>query len=375
MRITTRTIICAIAVTPWIIGCSSDDDDPEAKRKKVDREPTAASEFKPTELEATIDSLVEAIGETEEEDIQIDIVLKSLLGYFQPITVGANRALGELNVAGTVAAPASTVKEEQTQEQIEMMKSARSSANGIGLAPMGTDLVKQIDAAANVDLPVVLIDSDQESSKRDLYIGTLNAEAGTTGGETLLSLLSEPAGTIVILGNDDPTWSGGYDRTMGARDVLADEGYDVSIVTADWAQETGELENIAAMVDIIAEADPPVVGMLGMFSNAYQCAMAAEESGMDAGDIAIAAFDFDTKTVEYMQSGYISVTHAQRNYYMGYLAPYALYGMITLGVQETKEILSDQMVDNKRLDSGLDIVPAKKLDEYYDFLDGLGVGE
>ena len=100
--------------------------------------------------------------------------------------------------------------------------------------------------------------------------------------------------------------------------------------------------------------------MLGMFSNAYRCAKAAELAGKTATDIAIVAFDFDPKTLNYMQTGFIRATHAQRQYYMGYIVPYLLYGINALGMEKTKEIMHPHMVDGARIDSGLDVVPAAR---------------
>lgn len=127
------------------------------------------------------------------------------------------------------------------------------------------------------------------------------------------------------------------------------------------------------MAETINTATPPVVGMIGMFSNAYRCAMAAETAGKTGTDIAVAAFDFDPKTVSYMQSGLIKVTHAQRQYYMGYLTPYILYGINVLGKAKTQALLSSQMVDEHRFNAGLDVVKAEQLDQYYSFLDKLGI--
>jgi ribose transport system substrate-binding protein len=117
-----------------------------------------------------------------------------------------------------------------------------------------------------------------------------------------------------------------------------------------------------------------VVGMMGVFSNAYRCAVAAEAVGKTGDEIAIAAFDFEPKTVEFMRSGMIKATHAQRQYYMGYLTPYVLYGFKALGKEATKAILRPQMVDDFRFNTGLDFIPAAKLDVYYSYLDQLGIG-
>jgi ribose transport system substrate-binding protein len=367
-------IVGALGLVVSGCGSSTTDSTPSTPKKTIDRTAVPDSEFKPTELEATIESVVAAIDKSGVQDIQLDMVLKSLNGFYAPIVVGANRAMSELGATGGVAAPESTDSAEKKAQQVTMVQSVRASkTQGLGLAALGAELVPEIDATVDAGIPVVLIDGDRATSKRDLYIGTLDAAAGTTGGESLKALLAGKSGTVVILGNSDPSWSGGYDRTMAAKDVLEPAGYTVSIVTADWSS-TGETTNIAALLNLINTSDPPVVGMMGMFSNAYQCAMAAEQAGKAAGDITMAAFDFEAKTVSYMQSGYIKVTHTQRNYFMGYLTPYVLYGMVTLGKDKTKKLLGAQMVDDYRFDSGLDVVPAEKLDAYYTYMDSLAAG-
>jgi ribose transport system substrate-binding protein len=360
------------------------DDDKESaeeERNNINRDEIEESSFKPVELENTVDKLVSAIEAKPAEAMKLKVVLKELTGYWEPVQLGAKRALGELDVTGGVEAPiqeGEDAKEDvAVQRQIEIMeKDVKAGYNGFALAPFGDDLAEQI-AAVNADkIPVVTIDSDVAESKRALYIGTMNADAGETGGTSLADLLKDSdvdSGSVVIYGHDDEGWQDGFDRTMGAKKVLEEAGFTAIVHKVDWS-DTGEATDLALMADDFANADPPVVGMLGVFSVAYRCAMAAQAAEKEAGDIKIAAFDFDPKTVEFMQDGYIQVTHAQRQYYMGYLAPYVLYGINVLGADKTKDILSAHMVDNVRFNAGLDVVGADQLDDYYTYLDSLGIG-
>jgi ribose transport system substrate-binding protein len=102
--------------------------------------------------------------------------------------------------------------------------------------------------------------------------------------------------------------------------------------------------------------------------------MAAEKNGLTADDVKIVGFDFEPETLAYMRSGLMQATHAQRQYYMGYMVPYVLYGMNVLGVERTLEIISPHMVDANRFNAGLDVIDADQLDDYNAFLDSLGVG-
>lgn len=371
-----------VGVLVALSGCGTEDATSGAasgtttkEKKTITREDVADSPFKPVDLENTIEDLVSAINEKDPEEMQLNVVLKALSNYWEPVLVGANRALGELNATGGVAAPQEEAGQEGIDEQNAMLNEAREQGSrGFGIAPFEQGVAESIDAAADEDIPVVTIDSDLADSKRDIYIGTLNADAGKTAGKTLLEFLPSGEGTVVLLGHDDEGWVDGFQRTMGAKDVLEAEGFTVVVRRTDWDADVGEKNDLDAMAEIFASADPPVVGMMGMFSNAYRCAMAAETAGRTADDIAIAAFDFDPKTVSFMESGMIKATHAQRQYYMGYLTPYLLYGMNVLGKEKVKDIVGDHMVDEHRFNSGLDVVGADQLDDYYSFLDGLGIG-
>jgi ribose transport system substrate-binding protein len=357
------------------VGACGGSDNNAVQKKTVDRVPVADSEFKPVELENTIGNLVSEIESAPAKSVQFGIILKTLEDYWVPVETGANRARGELAAAGEVVGPTELTDTERSARQKQILQDYMNAGyNGFGVAPMDNTVGDEYDKAVDLGIPVVTIDSDLPASKRSVYIGTINTQAGTTAGNTLLSYLSGGQGTVILLGHDNESdWPDGYQRTKGAQDVLAAAGYTVVVRKTTWT-DTGEAEDVAYLTDQIASASPPVVGMIGMFSVAYRCAMAAENSGKTGSDIAIVGFDFDTKTVNYMRSGLMKATHAQRQYYMGYMTPYVLYGINALGLERTKAIISPQMVDDARFDSGLDVVRADKLDAYYDFLDSLGVG-
>jgi ribose transport system substrate-binding protein len=190
-----------------------------------------------------------------------------------------------------------------------------------------------------------------------------------TGGQALERLIEEKEGTVIILGHDDETWIGGYDRTQGAKKVLETAGYTVVIRQVDWADPDADMEFLESALQ---DADPPAVGMLGLFSNAYLCADAAESAGMSE-DLKIVAFDFDPQTISYMKQGIIDATLAQRQYYMGYLLPYILFSAKVLGLEETKELFSSIIYENELIYTGLDLVQNDQLEEYNSFLNSLGI--
>jgi ribose transport system substrate-binding protein len=362
------------------VGCGGAGNDATAEqageKRAIERDAVQESPFKPADLEASIDGLIRKLDKAETpETFDLAVITKPFGGYWEPVKVGANRAMAELELSGEVVAPADAADPDITTErQIELFKDRREAGyGGVAIAPMRDSLTKEINAMVADGAPVVTIDSDLDASKRQLYIGTNNGEAGKTAGETLSRLLGRKAGTVFILGYDDEDWPDGFARTEGARKVLRDAGHTVVVRRVGWTEEETAAD-FEYLTEAVPNADPPVVGMIGMFSNAYRNAQVAEMVGFEPGDVKIVAFDFEPDTLAYMKDGYIQATHVQRQYYMGYLVPYAIYSIRVLGFQATRRALSDHMIDAHRFDTGVDAVEADEIEDYEDFLDSLGVG-
>ncbi|WP_437731732.1 sugar ABC transporter substrate-binding protein [Sorangium sp. So ce1335] len=325
------------------------------------------------QLEATIDNLVAEMNKNPIEPMHIAILLKNISGFFAPIATGANRAMSELGVTGNVFGPAGNNDNEGQVIQAEQIREMVAiGAEGIGVAPFGEAQQEAIAEAVAEGVHVVTLDTDVATDKRALYVGTLNRAAGATAAETLLAHLPPPPGTVMIHGHGIGGWVDGIERTQGAQEVLEGAGYNVVVAQAFFDSE--DQVDIDWMKFLFERADPPVVGMAGLFDISYRCAMLAELVGKP--ELPIVAFDFDPATVEYMRQGRIKATHTQRQYYEGYLAPYIIYGIKIIGLDATKQILSPLMMDDSsRVNTGVDVVPGDKVDEYYAFLHKIGASQ
>ncbi|MGK4006998.1 substrate-binding domain-containing protein [Sorangium sp. So ce1036] len=355
---------------------TSDTVDAGREATAIRRTPTPDNEFTPRELEATIDDLIAEINKGSIEPMQMAVLLKELYGFFEPIATGANRAMGELEVTGNVLGlnnRSGDVLESRKMQNQQIEQMVADGAEAIGVSPVSEDdaAVAVINEAVAKGVHVVTLDSDLPASNRALYVGTLNEAAGATAAETLLPMLPPGPGTVMIHGNVGPEWRDGYDRTQGAKAVLEEAGY-TALVTQVMFVGDSDAFDVDWMKSQIETADPPVVGMLGLFNLSYRCVMAADAAGKP--DLPIVAFDFDPKTVDYMRQGRIQATHTQRQYYEGYLVPYILYGIKTIGLDATREILSPLMDegDLERVNIGIDVIPADKIDAYNAFLDTIG---
>ncbi|WP_437320929.1 substrate-binding domain-containing protein [Sorangium sp. So ce385] len=352
---------------------SGDAGDQGAEGDTITRAEIPDNEFFPMELEARIDSLVAELNKTSLEPMQMVVLTKNLSDFFEPIAVGANRAIGELEAIGNVLGPTDQSPDDPTTTQDlqnqQIDQAVADEAKGIGVSPFGEENRASIDKAADAGIHVVTFDSDLVDSKRSLYVGSLGYSVGETAANTLLDMLpKEPSGTVLILGTTGKQWRDGFDRTHAAQNVFGKAGYTFTVVQAVFVDDN-EATDIDQMKSAIQTANPPVVGMLGLFNISYRCVMAADAAGID---VPIVAVDFDPKTVEYMREGRIQATHTQRQYYEGYLVPYILYGINTIGLDATKQILAPLVDDKGRVNIGIDVVRSDKIDDYNDFLNTIG---
>ncbi|XYI00114.1 sugar ABC transporter substrate-binding protein [Sorangium sp. So ce1128] len=365
----------ALGLTLMTAACGSTTPDAGEDSTPIRRAPTPDNEFTPVEIEATLDNLIAAINKSSAQPMQIGVVLKDADGFWAPVVMAANRALGELGATGNVIGPVAQSEDVDEAERLQNQQIGQTvadGAEGLGLAPFNDIQTAAVDEAVAKGVHVVTLDTDVASSKRSLFVGTLDEAAGATAGKTLLAMLPPAPGTVIIHGNVNQAWSNGMARTKGARDVFEAAGYEVVVRQSTW-DDGGDTEDIAWMKTELETAEPPVVGMIGLFNISYRCAMAADAAGKP--EIPIVAFDFDPRTVDYMREGRIKATHTQRQYYQGYLVPYILYGIKNIGLDATREILAPQMVDDVRVNTGLDVVPADKIDAYNDFLDSLDASQ
>jgi ribose transport system substrate-binding protein len=365
---------CSSGMTDGGMGGSDGSTDGEAK--EINREEVPDGRFKPQELEDTIDAMVAGIeaNASADDEVSLGVVLKELTNFWRPVAVGANRAIGELEVIGSVKGTTEEdlTVEESVAEQISFVEEQLDlDVDGLAIAPHNEDLLPYMNEFTDANKPIVTIDSDMTSSGRDIFIGTDNLQGGVTGGETMVEVLDGVSGgRVIVLGNTDPGWVGGYDRTNAAASVIEGAGFTVEILNSIWVPE----DEVAQIADAIADdsSGEPLVGMIGVFANAHALATAAVDAELEEMP-KIVAFDFEPDTLTYMEQGVISATHVQRQYYMGYMSVYVLYSIKTVGLAETKATLGSRLIDDFHLDTGLDVIRAEDLDEYNTFIDDLGI--
>ena len=345
----------------------------------VERPEVSENQFKPASIEDTIDVLAGELSRAEAAELKLGIALGGAGEAWESVRDGVERGFAELGVDGVVTAPSES-------EQADFVKREREDlANGIAVAPLASGLEDEVERARQGGIPVVTIESDLVS-ERELFVGFGQREIGQRLGDVVIQAQDLRVGNVIILGVDDADISrAGYLRSMAAKSVLEEAGFNVVIRNSSSAED-GEARDVEVLKDDLL-GDPRPLAVLGVLETSYRVALAAEaaERSLASEDpapeeeepqglvrfanVPFVAYGFEQATQEALRGGFLHATLVERRHYMGYLVPYVLSGFSLLGVERTKYILTPHLLEDGTLDAGMDVVHPDDLDAYLEFQD------
>ena len=130
--------------------------------------------------------------------------------FWTAAQIGASRASGEINVPITFQAPTAAEKLSQQLSMLETFVNDKYSA--ITFSAIDRDAPKPIiEKAVGQGIPVLVMDSDSTGSKRAMYIGMSDFDAGKSAGEAAKKIMGK--GKVVGLV--------GYATAQNAQDRIA----------------------------------------------------------------------------------------------------------------------------------------------------------
>ena len=218
----------------------------------------------------------------------------------------------------------------------------------------------------------VAMDSDSPESKRWIYIGMSDYNAGKAAAEAALKIIGE--GKVVGLVGFS-TAQNAINRMAGIQDTLKGTKIQYLETLFDDADPAKALSN----AETALTKYPDLAGFITIYSYDGPAAGQAVKTAGKAGKVKIVAFDLEPETQKLMKEGVIFAAIGQRVYFYGYLSVYILHAMATLGPQETLKILDPYLIvstlSKKRdhLDTGVDVVYGNELDLYKQYLDSIGI--
>jgi ribose transport system substrate-binding protein len=259
-------------------------------------------------LAACCSALVSCSGSKHDANEKYVLVASNkALPYWQSAAAGLLRSAKDIGVAAEMSGPDNYDKNAQHQA---FQKAISEKVSGILVSASDAELLQpDIDSAMQQGIPVITIDSDVPASKRLLFVGTNNYQAGVMGGKLAAKLTGGKATVVIYTMPNQPNLA---DRLHGYKDGFPNM-------------------NIAKIVDI--QGDPRVAfdttteilkqGKLK--PDAFICleAIACKE----VADVltrekvtgkTVIAMDTDTSVLNFIKTGTIAATISQKPYTMAY---------------------------------------------------------
>jgi len=293
----------------------------------------------------------------EETERYIFVAANISLPYWQEAQAGFQDAGRGLGVKVEFTGPTSYAPEEELEA---FRKAVAARPAGILISPARPELFnKEIDAAVEAGIPVICVDSDAPDSRRILFIGTDNFQAGMESGRRMAEIL-RGQGQIVLI--TIPGQLNLEERLRGVNETFKKyPGIKISKTIDDKGDPRIANDQISRML----EAKEKIEGILCLeASGGSGAAEALHRLNLD-GKIPIVAMDKSPETLDWISRGAISATITQKSYTMSFYGLRFLDDLHHNVVHEFKDWRTAPASPlPTRVDTGTAVVDQKNLAEF-----------
>jgi ribose transport system substrate-binding protein len=186
---------------------------------------------------------------------------------------------------------------------------------------------------------LITFDSDAEKSKRLLYIGTNNFEAGKALGERIVKLLPEGGKIAVFVGTLSS--DNAAQRLAGIEAAIKDKRIEI----VDKREDNTDRAKARSNVEDIINAHNDLNLVVGLWNYNGPAIAAAIEGLGKQGQIKAAVFDEDDATLDAIKSGTIEATVVQKPFQFGYLSAQWMHQLATNQAEAMKALPPNRIID------------------------------
>lgn len=235
--------------------------------------------------------------------------------FWQNVKRGVDSAATEYNVSVTFDGPSS---EDDYAAQNEIIKSAvAGGADAIVLSAIDYEnSVAEVDEAARAGIPTIIIDSNVDSSRIKMFIGTDNVEAGRTAGKAATDGCPDGGQINIGLINYYKSTDNGRLREEGFREYI-DEIENAKIISSVNVASNAESATAAA-ISLLNEN--PQINVLVGFNEWMTLGIGEAIKQLNASErVRGIGFDTNITSIEKLETGEIDTLIVQNPFAIGYL--------------------------------------------------------
>jgi ribose transport system substrate-binding protein len=281
-------------------------------------------------------------GADNQKVLKLAFVTNNASEFWKIAAAGIRKYEQEAKVQVDFKTPPSGTTEEQNQILQNLASQGYDGVSVSVIAP--NDQVGVLNKVAE-KTNLITFDSDADKSKRLLYIGTNNYEAGKVLGGQIVKLLPKGGKIAVFVGTFSA--DNAAQRLKGIQDAIA--GHNINII--DKREDNTDRAKARSNVEDIVNANADLSLVVGLW-NYNGTAIAAALDGLGKkGKVLAAVFDEDDGTLDGIANGAIQVTVVQKPFMFGYLAAKWMHELATKG-EAAKAALPPSHV----IDTGVDVI-------------------
>lgn len=246
----------------------------------------------------------------EETEHYVFVSSNIALPYWQEAQMGFKDAARTLGVKADFTGPDTY---NPNDELAAFQKAASQHPSGILVAPARPDIfTSAINDAIQQGIPVITVDTDAPETRRVLFIGTDNHFAGAESGTHMAELLHGEGNVVIIA---IPGQLNQDQRVAGAKEALARYG---KIKITHTLDDKGDPRSANDQISGLLDKKEKIDGILCLEASGGPGTAEALHRLSLEGKIVVVAFDKNPETLEWISSGVITGTIAQKPYTMSY---------------------------------------------------------
>ena len=285
-----------------------------------------------------------------DKPLQLAFVTNNASEFWRISAAGIHKYEQEAKVQVDVKMPPNGTLEEQNL-LLENLSSQGYDAIAVSaIAPR--DQVPVLDRVAQKSR-LITFDSDAPDSKRLLYIGTNNFEAGKVLGTEIVKLLPSGGKMAVFVGSLSA--DNAAQRLAGILSAIA--GKNIEIV--DKREDNTDRAKARANVEDIINAHADLNLVAGLWSYNGPAIASAIESLGKKGKVLAAVFDEEDGTLAGIEKGLIAVTVVQKPFQFGYLASHWMHDLASNADAALKALPPGGV-----LDTGVEVINSGNVGEF-----------
>lgn len=275
----------------------------------------------------------------------VAVITKSTSSAFwKSVQSGVKAAANEYNLHFTFEGP---VNEEDAEAQNILIQNAiDSGARAIVISAINyTAPAELIERAADLGIHIIIIDSDIQTDRAAVRIGTNNYSAGETAAHALLESVETPLNIGIV----------GFD-TQSENGQRREKGFEAVIDTVPNAHVIQKINCPSKSEAVQAQTrrllqDHPEINAIATFNELTTLGVghAIDELGLD-DKVYVVGFDNNVVSVGMLETGEIDVLIVQNPFAMGYL-----------GMEAAANLISGQTLSVSQLDTEVRAIHRKDM--------------